>query len=156
VGSIGDEDQDTFTNNFDYASLICAIRLRLADLHWLYTPSKFTKACGIVKDYSSYFAKQALKDLKDSGEEAYSGRYAFILNLYKAESGTGTRPTCERSDCWRGYHSVLNVLGFVSTPMLVWFLSAFQGLPAGSPHVLMDGQSQLSSSLSPSSSRASP
>lgn len=83
VGSIGDEDQDTFADNFDYASLICAIRLRLADFHWLYTPSKFTKACGIVKDYANYFVKQALKDLKDSGEEAYSGRHAFILDLYK-------------------------------------------------------------------------
>jgi cytochrome P450 len=83
VGSLGDEDQNIFANSFDYASLICAIRLRLADFHWAYTPSKFTKACGIVKEYANHFVKQALKDKGDNGAQAASGRYAFILDLYE-------------------------------------------------------------------------
>jgi cytochrome P450 len=83
IGSLEDEDQDTFANCFDYASFICAIRLRLADFHWAYTPTKFTKACGIVKQYANHFVKQALKDREDNGEKADSGRYAFILDLYK-------------------------------------------------------------------------
>ncbi|KAI9759874.1 MAG: hypothetical protein M1840_003076, partial [Geoglossum simile] len=75
VGSLEEEDQDTFAHSFDYASFICAIRLRLAEFSRAYTPRKFTKACGIVK--------QALKDREGNGEKADSGRYAFILDLYK-------------------------------------------------------------------------
>jgi cytochrome P450 len=83
VAGLDDEHQDTFANSFDYASLISAIRLRLADLHWLYTPSKFTKACATVKKYASHFVQQALKDKEDNGIEAASGRHAFILDLYE-------------------------------------------------------------------------
>jgi len=83
VGSLDDDDQDTFANNFDYASSICAIRIRLADLHWLYAPSKFKKACSVVKQYANHFVKQALKDKEENGERAASGHYAFILDLYE-------------------------------------------------------------------------
>jgi hypothetical protein len=55
----------------------------LADLHWLYTPSKFTKPCARVKKYANHFVQQALKDKEDNGVEAASGRYAFILELYE-------------------------------------------------------------------------
>ncbi|KAI9767401.1 MAG: hypothetical protein M1839_004505 [Geoglossum umbratile] len=80
---LGDEDRDIFANSFDYASLICAICLRLADFHWAYTPSKFTKACGIANEYANHFVKQALKDKEDNEAQAASGRYAFILDLYE-------------------------------------------------------------------------
>ena len=55
VGSLDNDLQDTFADSFDYASMICAIRLRLADLQWLYTPSKFTRACATVKRYANHF-----------------------------------------------------------------------------------------------------
>jgi cytochrome P450 len=45
VGTLGDDIQDTFANNFDYASLISAYRLRLADFYWVYTNKKFRTAC---------------------------------------------------------------------------------------------------------------
>jgi cytochrome P450 len=83
VGSLADDDLDTFADNFDYASLISAMRIRLADFHWLYTPTKFRKACDVIKDYANHFVKQALKDRDENGEHAASGRYAFILDLYE-------------------------------------------------------------------------
>jgi len=76
-------DQDTFGNSFDYASMISAIRLRLADFCWLYTPSKFKKACGDVKTYAAHFVGIALKDLEENGEEAASTRHPFIVDLYR-------------------------------------------------------------------------
>lgn len=83
VESLENEEQDLFAQSFDYASLICAIRLRLADFHWAYTPSKFTKACGIVKRYANHYVQQALKIKEDKGVEAASERHAFILDLYE-------------------------------------------------------------------------
>lgn len=82
VESLEDEEQELFADSFDYASLICAIRLRLADFHWAYTPSKFTKACGVVKRYANHFVNQALKNKQENGQQAASGRHAFILDLY--------------------------------------------------------------------------
>lgn len=83
VRTIGDDVQDTFSNNFDYASLISAIRLRLADFHWLYKTKKFRNACGVVKKYANHFVSQALEDKKQHGEDATSGRHAFIHDLYE-------------------------------------------------------------------------
>lgn len=82
VGTLGDDVQDTFSNNFDYASLISAIRLRLADFHWLYKTKKFTNACNVVKRYANHFVAKALEE-KKNGEEAASGRRAFIHDLYE-------------------------------------------------------------------------
>lgn len=76
-------DQDAFATSFDYASMISAIRLRLADLCWLYTPSKFRRACDDVKAYAAYFVQQALNGLERNGEEAASQRHPFIIDLYR-------------------------------------------------------------------------
>ncbi|KAG9231002.1 cytochrome P450 [Amylocarpus encephaloides] len=78
-----DIDQSIFTDSFDYASLISAMRIRLADLHWLYTPSKFKKACADVKRYAAYFVDVALKDLAEIGEEAAFNKYPFIIDMYR-------------------------------------------------------------------------
>jgi cytochrome P450 len=51
-GSLGDDVQETFSANFDYASSISAIKLRLADFHWLYKTKKFRKSCDVVKAYA--------------------------------------------------------------------------------------------------------
>lgn len=82
VESLENEEQEHFAHNFDYASLICAIRLRLADFYWLYTPSKFTKACKVVKRYADHFVEQALKKKEEIGPQAAAQHYAFILDLY--------------------------------------------------------------------------
>ena len=76
-------DHETFEENFDYCSLISAMRLRLANWCWLYHPWKFRKACGMVKRYASYYVNHALKDQDENGEEASAKRHPFILDLYK-------------------------------------------------------------------------
>ncbi|KAI9892832.1 MAG: hypothetical protein M1814_000991 [Vezdaea aestivalis] len=77
VDNLEDKDRDMFADSFDYASKISAIRLRLADLHWLYAPAKFRKACKDVKSYAAHFVYQAL------GEGEQTEGKALILDLYK-------------------------------------------------------------------------
>lgn len=76
------KDHEEFAENFDYASLISAIRLRLADLCFLYTPSKFRKACGQAKKYATRYVDNALKDKDENGEESALKRHPFILDLF--------------------------------------------------------------------------
>ena len=83
VRTLGEDVQESFTTNFDYASYVSAIRIRLADFHWLYKTRKFKNACAVVKQYAAHFVSQALKDKKDNGDEAMKGRHAFILDLYE-------------------------------------------------------------------------
>lgn len=83
VGTLGNDATNTFGSAFDYASLISAMKIRLADFHWAYTPKKFTKSCDIVRQYATHFVTQALKDQDERGELARQGQYAFILDLYK-------------------------------------------------------------------------
>ena len=80
---MGADVQDTFGTNFDYASMISALRLRLADFHWLYKPKKFTESCAVVKKYADHFVAQALRDRKENGEESATEKYPFILDLYE-------------------------------------------------------------------------
>jgi len=83
LGTLGHDVQNTFAKNFDYASMICALRLRLADFHWLYKTKKFKASCGVVKQYADHFVAQALKDREKNGQESASERYPFILDLYE-------------------------------------------------------------------------
>jgi cytochrome P450 len=76
-------DQVTFGKSFDYASMISAIRIRLADFHWVYKPKKFKRACEDVKAYARHFVDQALADMNENGEEAAMERHAFIIDLYR-------------------------------------------------------------------------
>jgi cytochrome P450 len=76
-------DQDTFASSFDYASMVCAIRWRLADLCWLYAPSEFKKSCDDVKAYAAYVVALALKDLAQNGKEAALTRHPFVVDLYR-------------------------------------------------------------------------
>jgi len=84
VYALPGEETDTFEKAFDNASYISAIRLRLADLEWLYKPAKFLSDCAVVKKYASHFVQLALDDLRMNGEDAASEKHAFILDLYKA------------------------------------------------------------------------
>ncbi|MCJ1311554.1 hypothetical protein MMC25_005227 [Agyrium rufum] len=75
--------QAQFAETFDYASDVSAIRLRLAEFHWLYNTKRFRAACAAVKLYADQFVARALKDQKDNGTESASERYPFILDLYE-------------------------------------------------------------------------
>lgn len=83
VDDLEDEHRNTFAKSFDYASSISAIRLRLADLHWLYTPAKFTKACDDVKRYATHFVNKALSYKEGVSSSQSSEGIALILDLYR-------------------------------------------------------------------------
>ncbi|RDL32646.1 Cytochrome P450 [Venustampulla echinocandica] len=76
-------DHEIFSKNFDYCSLTSAMRLRLADWCWIYSPWKFKKSCQMVKRYATHYVNHAPKDKDENGEEAASERHPFILDLYK-------------------------------------------------------------------------
>ena len=82
VGSLGDDVQTEFAECFDYATYVSAVRLRLADFCWAYTPSRFTKSCNVVKKYADYFVQKALATQKHEGHESASAIYPFILDLF--------------------------------------------------------------------------
>lgn len=76
-------DNETFAENFDYTSLVSAMRMRLADWCWVYNPSKYRKACALVNDYATMYVNHALQGVKENGEEAATKRHPFILDLFK-------------------------------------------------------------------------
>jgi hypothetical protein len=76
-------NHEVFAENFDYCSLVSAMRLRLANFCFLYSPSKFKKACGQVKRYATLYVNHALQDMDKNGEESASERHPFILDLFK-------------------------------------------------------------------------
>ena len=57
--------------------------MRLADLAWLYNPSKFRKACKGVRDWATFFAKKAMTHKDEVGEQKASEKYSFILDLWR-------------------------------------------------------------------------
>ena len=79
VESFNHEIGDLFSEAFDKASLITAIRVRLGDLYFLYAPKGFFKACGTVKEYTEQFVKDALG--QDHGSADTSDKYTFINDL---------------------------------------------------------------------------
>ena len=76
-------DHDAFERSFDYTSLISAMRMRLADLCWLYTPPAYLQACTLVKNYASHYVQYAMADRDENGEEAATKRHPVILDLLK-------------------------------------------------------------------------
>ncbi|KAL8860674.1 MAG: hypothetical protein Q9178_003027 [Gyalolechia marmorata] len=78
-----DEDHHGFARSFDYASMISAIRLRLADLEWAYKPKAFRRACEAVKKYAGHFVHEALKQRDVVGDQPKSESQALILDLYQ-------------------------------------------------------------------------
>lgn len=81
--SLPKADRDSLRDNFDSASLVSAIRLRLADLFWLYTPASFRRSCKSVQDWGSFFANKAIDYLQEHGEQAASEKYPFIVDLWR-------------------------------------------------------------------------
>lgn len=81
--SLPKADRDSLRDNFDSASLVSAIRLRLADLFWIYTPASFRRSCKSVQDWGSFFANKAIDYLQEHGEQAASEKYPFIVDLWR-------------------------------------------------------------------------
>ncbi|KAK5309574.1 hypothetical protein LTR70_010164 [Exophiala xenobiotica] len=84
VDALGEAKRAEFSNHFDHGTFICAMRLRLADLCWLYTPTAFKKSCKVVKKFADYFVQQALTCQKTQGRDRASEHYPFILGLYNS------------------------------------------------------------------------
>ena len=72
-----------FEESFTEASLINSMRVQLSDFYWAYTPSRYTKACSIVKNFADDYVEQTLRESKDVGEHDTPSRYAFIRELYE-------------------------------------------------------------------------
>jgi cytochrome P450 len=83
VDDLEDEDHNTFASSFDYALMISAIRIRLADLHWLYSLRKYTKACDNVKRYATHFVNKALSNNDGVNSGQSSEGIALILDLHR-------------------------------------------------------------------------
>lgn len=75
------DTQHAFGESFDYASLISATRIRLADFYWAYTPAQYRRSCKVVKEYANGFVKQALESNRDDSHIKKS-KYAFIQDLF--------------------------------------------------------------------------
>lgn len=81
--SLNQRDHDEFASTFDYTSLVSAMRMRLADWCWIYTPPAYLRACTLVHDYASHYVNYALTDMKENGEKAAAQRHPFILDLFR-------------------------------------------------------------------------
>lgn len=81
--SLPERERHVLRDNFEYATMVSAIRLRLADLSWLYTPQKFRKACKGVRDWAAFFADKALDYMEEHGEDAAMEKYSFIVDLWR-------------------------------------------------------------------------
>ncbi|KAI4260209.1 MAG: hypothetical protein L6R42_004163 [Xanthoria sp. 1 TBL-2021] len=75
------DTQHKFASSFDYASLVSAVRIRLADFYWAYSPSGFNQSCTVVKEYATKFVEQAMND-RDDVTKTTDEKYAFIQDLY--------------------------------------------------------------------------
>ncbi|KAH8170137.1 cytochrome p450 domain-containing protein [Sarocladium implicatum] len=81
--SLPQKDRDTLRDDFDYAAMFSAIRLRLADLAWVYTSRRFRDSCKGVRDWATFFADKALAYLEEHGEEAAMEKYGFIVEQWQ-------------------------------------------------------------------------
>ena len=82
VDTLGTTKRAEFSDHFDHGTFVCAMRLRLADLCWLYTPAAFRESCRVVKKFAGHFVQQALVCQKTQGPDRAFEHYPFILDLY--------------------------------------------------------------------------
>ena len=83
IDDIDDHDQASFATNFDYASLISSLRIRLMNFYWLYAPSNYRRSCERVRKFADEFVRRALEVEKDDKAEKSEHDYAFIMDLHK-------------------------------------------------------------------------
>ena len=82
IGSLKSDVLDSFGSSFNEASLISSMRVRLSDFYWAYSPSRYLKACGVIKKHTDDYVNQALKEIHGHGTDSTSNRYVFIKELY--------------------------------------------------------------------------
>ena len=78
-----DDSRNNFASSFDYASNISAMRSRLIDFYWAYSPSRYIKTCRNVKEYADSFVKRAIVENNRDKLDVAHDRYAFVEDLYK-------------------------------------------------------------------------
>lgn len=83
IDDLGADMTKEFGDNFDYASEKTALRIRLADLCFLYNPSSFKASCNVVRKFANHFVQKALKCQAEHGEKEAFERYPFIIDMYK-------------------------------------------------------------------------
>lgn len=82
IDDLGDTMTKEFGDAFDDASEKTALRLRLADLCFLYNPSSYKASCDVVRKYADHFISKAIKCRGESGEKEAFARYPFIIDMY--------------------------------------------------------------------------
>ncbi|KAL8951544.1 MAG: hypothetical protein Q9222_002482 [Ikaeria aurantiellina] len=88
TSDLDDKDHYDFGQSFDYASLISAFRIRLADLCWTYKPKEFVQACEKVHAYAHHFVREAIKPTESKNEGLASEGQALILDLHPGRDTT--------------------------------------------------------------------
>lgn len=83
IGSLKSDVLESFGSSFNEASLISSMRVRLSDFYWAYTPSRYSRACAVIKRYTDDYVNLALSEVKGHGADATSNRYVFIKELYE-------------------------------------------------------------------------
>ena len=81
ANSLHEHVEDKFGESFDEASWISAIRVKLVDFYWAYTPRRYIRACDNVKRYADAYVKKAIEH-GDGNDVDGSDRYVFIKSLY--------------------------------------------------------------------------
>lgn len=80
--SLNEQNEDSFGRYFDEASWISALRVKLVDFYWVYTPPRYKVACNAVKAYADNYVEKALA-VNEDADQALLDQYSFIRNLYK-------------------------------------------------------------------------
>lgn len=83
VGSLKSDVLETFGTSFTEASLISAMRVRLSDFYWAYSPSRYSRACKTIRSYTDDYVKQALEEIRAHEAKDTPSRYVFIRELYQ-------------------------------------------------------------------------
>ena len=76
-------DHEQFGENFNYSTLVTAMRLRLVNWCWLYTPLKYRRSCTMLKRYARHYVDHALTDMRANGTKEAFERHPFIIDLYQ-------------------------------------------------------------------------
>ncbi|KAF3810626.1 Cytochrome P450 52A13 [Colletotrichum gloeosporioides] len=82
--SLPQTSRQSLRDDFDYAVMVSALRLRLCDFAWLYNPKRFREACRGIREWASYFADKAINYIEDNGEDSTKNKYAFIGDLWRS------------------------------------------------------------------------
>lgn len=82
IDDLGTDMTKEFADNFDSASEKTALRIRLADLCFLYNPSSFKASCNVVRKFANHFVQKALKCRAEQGEKEAFEKYPFIIDMY--------------------------------------------------------------------------